>query len=122
MAKEKALGSAIITGLQMLKTVTDANNHDTKQEYDPVNRLVKITNALNFSTEFKYDLDGRQIEVKAADGGIRKITYDSMLYSRDMIWISIGTGAFTNLYHVPGFRLPASCPRLHCAGRKPMAA
>jgi RHS repeat-associated protein/uncharacterized repeat protein (TIGR01451 family) len=59
-------------------SVTDPRNHTTHYEYDPLNRVITVTNALSGETIYQYDEAGNRISVTDAEGHVTNYEYDDL--------------------------------------------
>jgi YD repeat-containing protein len=84
-----------------ISSVTDFNGNTTTYVYDPLNRLVMISQLDHGPTNLSYDLHGNLVSVIDAEGNDTTYTYDDM--GRVVTTHSPDTGITTHVYDAAGY-------------------
>lgn len=76
-------------------TVTDALNHSTDNDSDPLDRLIKTTDALLGQTQYRYDARDNLTQVTDAEGLATQYVYNGLNDQTQLISPDTGTSTFT---------------------------
>jgi RHS repeat-associated protein len=83
-----------------IASMTDNKGHTTEYLYDPLNRLIEVTQPGNVVTSYFYDTHGNLISVTDGEGHDTEYHYDDM--GRVISTISPDTGTVTHVYDEVG--------------------